>query len=267
MTPVGSYQGPGMQFSVPCGQCRGCRLDKSRDWAIRCVHETQTSDYPSYFVTFTYDDDHVPHSLDVKHWQTFCRKLRKRIKPFRYYHCGEYGEQTQRSHLHACLFNVDLPRGDLVKHTETLHRSRLLETTWSQGHVLVGSLTFDSAAYVARYVTKKQTGKQAETAYQSRKPPYATMSRKPGLGKRWIEKYLNDVYPHDYVVMHGGRKFRPPRYYDDYLEEVDPELYERVRKDRRKRVRDNAHELTADRLATRERCAKAKHHFFKRNAI
>lgn len=57
------------------------------------------------------------------------------------------------------------------------------------------------------------------------------MSRRPGIGLTWFEKYKSDVYPHDYVVVNGS-KVRPPRYYDKKFEllyplEMDAIKYER----------------------------------------
>jgi hypothetical protein len=46
------------------------------------------------------------------------------------------------------------------------------------------------------------------------------MSRKPGIGKEWFDKYKSDVYPHDYVVV-KKHKIRPPRYYDKLLPEEE----------------------------------------------
>jgi hypothetical protein len=51
-------------------------------------------------------------------------------------------------------------------------------------------------------------------------PEYCTMSRMPGIGKTWLEKYKSDVYPHDYVVI-NNHKVKPPRYYDSLLSEEE----------------------------------------------
>ena len=105
----------------------------------------------------------------------------------------------------------------------------------------VGELTFESAAYVARYVVKKRTGKEAKTHYTRMyesgelvdlKPEFVTMSRRPGIGNEWFKKYKNDVYPKDFTTIRGKR-MKPPKYYDRLLEELDPDVFERIKQDRR----------------------------------
>ena len=85
------------ELSPPCGQCIGCRLERSRQWAIRCVHESQLHEN-SVFVTLTYSDEFCPISLEYAHFQNFMKRLRKKFGPTRMYMCGEYGERTFRPH-------------------------------------------------------------------------------------------------------------------------------------------------------------------------
>jgi len=132
------------------------------------------------------------------------------------------------------------------------------------GHSSVGSLTYESAAYVARYCVGKITGERAEEEYarvdvstgevRSVRPPYTTMSRRPGIGSAWFEQFASDVYPSDEVI-HQGRRFRPPRFYDAKLGE--PEL-DAIKRKRRARVEDRASELTYERLAVRDQVAEEK---------
>jgi len=96
-------------LNLPCGKCIGCRLDRSRQWAIRCMHEASLYER-NCFITLTYSDEFLPNdrSVNVRHFQLFMKKLRKRFGPnIRFYHCGEYGEKTSRPHYHALLFNFD----------------------------------------------------------------------------------------------------------------------------------------------------------------
>ena len=101
-----------------------------------------------------------------------------------------------------------------------LYTSAILNELWSFGFSTIGDVTFESAAYVARYVMKKITGDKAESHYQGRVPEYTTMSRRPGIGKPWFEKFGSDVYPADEVVIRGGIVCQPPKYYDS-LYDVD----------------------------------------------
>lgn len=267
--------------SLPCGQCRGCRLQRSRDWALRIVHEAKL--HPaSCFVTLTYDDDHLPAdgSLDVAEFQQFARNLRKRIGRFRYYQCGEYGEQTNRPHYHVCLFGSDFAfdrsyHSDSRAQGDRLYTSPTLEKAWGKGFAPLGDLTWQSAAYVARYCMKKITGPMAEESYQRIdaetgevlnrvRPPFATMSLKPGIGRGWLDKYHTDVYPSDEVV-HDGKKHRPPRYYDKQLEKDNPELLVQLKQKRLQAAARHKDDLTSERLAVRETVAASRINTLKRN--
>lgn len=94
-------------------------------------------------------------------------------------------------------------------------------------------MTFESAAYVARYVMKKVTGDRAESHYEGRHPEYTSMSRRPGIGKGWYEKFKADVYPLDRVVVRGVNT-RPPRFYDNLLAVEDRSTFELLKIDREK---------------------------------
>ena len=158
-TPTSSLCAP---LKLPCGQCIGCRLERSRQWATRIMFESQLHEKNS-FITLTYSNEHLPFppSLDHRHFQLFMKRFRKEFK-LRYYMCGEYGDKFFRPHFHACLFGVDFKEDRvLVKRSPSghdLYRSPTLERFWTFGQSAIGDLTFESAAYVARYVTKKITG-------------------------------------------------------------------------------------------------------------
>lgn len=260
-TPKEAYYD--LTVKVPCGQCIGCRLQRSRDWAIRCVHEASLHTYNS-FITLTFSDKHLDPSgsLRTEDFQKFLKRLRRAIEPqkIRFYHCGEYGEQTNRPHHHACIFGYDFPDKTLWKTTNTgdrLYTSELLNKLWPYGYSVIGNVTYESAAYVARYILKKQTGKQSHVYTDAGiKPPYTTMSRRPGIAKDWIDKYYSDVYNHDYVINHKGQKNRPPRFYDDAYLELYPEKFDDLKKSRIKKAKklDNDPEYQQKRLRTKQIC-------------
>ena len=155
-----------LPVTVPCGQCIGCRLERSRQWAIRCHHEASLYENNS-FITLTYADEYLPQngSLDLNAQQKFFKRLRKKYgSGIRFYACGEYGSKFGRPHYHACLFNHDFADKTLWKITNDvpLYRSSSLEELWPYGHSSVGNVTFQSAAYVARYILKKITGEHAD---------------------------------------------------------------------------------------------------------
>jgi hypothetical protein len=258
-------------LTLPCGQCQGCRLERSRQWAVRVMHEASLYKQNS-FVTLTYNDEHLKPSLDYSDYQKFMKRLRKAFsgQEVRFYMCGEYGEQNRRPHFHACLFNVDFQDKTVWRKDRGnyIYRSELLERLWPFGFSSIGELTFQSAAYVARYVMKKQTGFRSEEAYKytdpetgevlDLTPEFNKMSLKPGIGARWFEKYQSDVYPNDYLVVNGV-KTRPPRYYDKLFHEQKNLLassdLEVGRYERAQKYVDNN---TDERLAVREQVLSAK---------
>lgn len=229
-------------LELPCGQCIGCRLERSRQWAMRCLHESTLYEN-NCFITLTYDDSNLPAggSLDYSDFQKFMKRLRKRVKsPVRFYMGGEYGQNgTIRPHFHACLFGYDFFDKVYYKKTssgEKIYTSKLLESLWPYGLSSVGNVTFESAAYIARYCVQKVTGDLAKAHYQvitddgeviDRVPEFNHMSLKPGIGSRWLEKFQTDVYPRDYVVINGV-KTKPPKYYDILFERVDPGTFSEI---------------------------------------
>lgn len=225
-------------ITIPCGQCIGCRIERSRQWATRCVLEASLWT-KNCFITLTYDDEHLPENgtLVKKHFQDFMKRLRKKYgEGIRFFHCGEYGSKGGRPHYHACLFNFDFPDKYFFRISRSehgagspLYRSPSLEKLWTFGFSTIGEVTFESAAYVARYVLKKITGKAAKDVYLHKIPEYVTMSRKPGIAKPWYDKFKFDVYPLDTIVIRGNKKVRPPKYFDNCLDDEMPLMLEEIK--------------------------------------
>lgn len=310
--PTFPKSGP-YNIKLPCNRCIGCRLDRSKQWAIRLMHEAQFHERNS-FLTLTYADDYLPsrrtsweppvplplpkeqaprtessphayetharaESLSKRDAQLFMKRLRDRLTNkdgsarVKYYLVGEYGDTNGRPHYHAALFGEDFTDDRYQWRTSgqnVLYRSSLLEKAWPWGQAEIGDLTFESAAYVARYIMKKVNGAQADQHYQRTAPDgsnywltpeFALMSRGGrtghGIGRRWIEKYATDVYPHDYVVMRG-KKLKPPRYYDKLLEKVDEIGAALIKLERQEKAKNSADDNTPKRLAAKEAVAKAR---------
>lgn len=252
---------------LPCGRCIGCRLERSRQWALRCVHEADMHPQ-NCFITLTYDNEHLPEdgSLHKDHFQKFMKRLRKHISPskVRFFMCGEYGDENFRPHYHACLFGYDFPDKELWQTREeiSLYRSITLERLWPFGFSTIGDVTFESAAYTARYVMKKVTGEKAEDHYSrlnaetgeiyQLQPEYTTMSLKPGIGKGWYDKYKSDLEK-DFITSRGI-KMHPPKYYDRILEIEDPEQLERKKEKRKKLANEKFDDIMkGDRLEVMEK--------------
>ncbi len=242
------------------------------------MHEAQMHDQ-NCFITLTYDQEHIPGdgSLNLKHFQDFMKRFRKKIDPkIKFFHCGEYGEKLSRPHYHACIFNYDFPDREYYSEREgvQLDTSEMLFNLWEQkGFVTVGNVTFESAAYVARYIIKKITGNKAEDHYRNvdkitgeiKKPlktEYTTMSRRPGIGNNWFKEFETDVYPDDFVVVRGKR-MRPPKYYDSMYEIKNPEKHEILKNNRIRKQLENK-DGTPERLAVRETVKIAQISFLKR---
>lgn len=266
---VFTERGGGRALSLPCGQCIGCRVERSRQWAMRCVHESRL--YPrNSFVTLTYSDEYCPNSLEYRSFQLFMKKARKKCGPFRFYMCGEYGERTLRPHYHALLFGLSFDDMKYWRMSESgcrVYRSATLESLWTLGNSEIGEVTFESAAYVASYCVKKITGDAAEAHYSRVDsstgeivkvlPEFSKMSLRPGIGAGFVAKYRDDIYPHDYVVV-DGRKVKPPRYYDQFLSLQNGTEIDEVGFARYKKGLKFKGDQTADRLQVREKVLRGK---------
>lgn len=273
-------EGIGDLVQIPCGQCIGCRLEHSRQWAVRCMHEASLHD-ENCFLTLTYSPEFLPSdlSLDKRHFPAFMKRLRSRFpdRKIRYFHCGEYGERLGRPHYHACLFGFDFP--DKVYYKDAgghpLFVSETLNSTWGLGFCTIGAVTFESAAYTARYVLKKITGESAQEHYLQvdpvtgeiacddsgdflcKQPEYVTMSRRPGIAAGWFDRFSRDVFPSDEVIARGV-KCRPPRYYDKLFEAAHGPEFERIKAQRVERASKHADNNTLERRTVREICTEAR---------
>lgn len=253
-------------FEVPCNNCMGCRLDRSLQWATRIVHESKMWERNS-FLTLTYDAENLPtnYSLDVRHTQLFMKRLRESLpQKIRFFGCGEYGEKGGRPHYHIIIFNHDFNDKILytIKNGNKLYTSTTLTNLWQLGHATTGDVTPESAAYVARYTTKKYTGKlvadhyyrlsPVDGQYYSVKPEFGVMSRRPGIGATWLEKFRDDVFPSGFIVV-DGQKRPPPRFYVNKLKEEEQQLLKRQARARsRKHKEHNTTERRFARAAVRD---------------
>lgn len=273
---------PSTEMKIPCGQCIGCRLERSRQWAVRCLHESKMH-VNNCFITLTYNNDELKrrcgvydeetdsitaYSLNKKDFVQFIKALRQaytnrtlsvgggsgaQSPKIRYFHCGEYGDRYGRPHHHACLFNFDFQDKVLwqKKHGTKLYVSQELNKIWGHGNCLIGEVTFDSAAYVARYVCKKITGKMAEEHYDGIQPEYCSMSLKPGIGSDWLKKFAGDAFNQDCIIV-NGHEAKPPRFYDKKYDLIDPVRLALLKQHRKEKAKLRSKDSTAERLLVRE---------------
>lgn len=235
------------KVTLPCGICIGCRLEHSRQWAMRCMHEAQLHE-DNCFLTLTYDDEHLPdyRNLVKRDFQLFMKRLRKKYgEGIRFYGCGEYGDLYKRPHYHICIFGFNFKDRVLWK---TINENKLfisddLSELWPYGFSTIGELNFETAAYTARYCLKKYKGKNWKENYQrvdaetgeiiNLQPEFALMSRRPGIGTNWYNMYNPEVFPLDRVVV-NGREVKPPKFYFSKLEKLMPKTFQTIKDARRK---------------------------------
>jgi len=275
-TELGRYDIIG-DIELPCGQCISCRMRRASDWSLRCMHEASLWD-ENCFITLTYARDCLPPNGSLEHsdYQKFMKRLRKQRGKVRFYMCGEYGPLNDRPHYHACLFGIDF-KDRVIKGTsesgEPYYDSKELSDLWGHGMVSVQDLNAKTASYTARYIMKKALGATKTSAYATidedgvcteRKPEYAAMSLKPGIGAVWYEKYMRDVYPHDFVVQDGVKR-TPPKYYDKLFKRSGDMRLDTVEFARQKRAMSARPDNTDDRRVVREKVHEAKVRSLKRD--
>lgn len=270
-------------LEIPCGKCIGCRLKYSRDWALRCMNELEYHD-KACFITLTYNDEHLPvpnkiidndgcitdspvHPLCKRDIQLFIKRLRKKFKnsKVRYFACGEYGSRSMRPHAHIILFGVDFSEDRIFfkksyDNKFNYYTSPTLDDLWhgyengsdlgQLGFAMVCDVSFDTCAYVARYVTKKKYGKEADFYESLAIPPeFSLMSRRPGIGRMYFEDNYEKIYKYDEIIIsdtNGGHKFKPPKYYDKLYDMVVDDLTSGALSDKRREIAENHQKLKSN---------------------
>lgn len=245
-----SFKPRGLLFtplSLPCGKCVNCRLEFSRGWAVRCVHEAKMHS-ANMFITMTYDKDNLPSngSLEPREFTLFIKRLymyffRKFGIKIRYYGCGEYGDATGRAHYHALIFGARMPDQVFYSSTpsdDSIYTSKSLDVVWGKGACKIGEVNYKTAAYVARYVMKKVDGVKRDAGHyvtydgdgviSERQPEFSRMSRRPGIGASYYAKYGHEIRTHDNIIM-DGRPSPSIRYYDLIAEKVDIKRYHAIK--------------------------------------
>lgn len=243
---------------IPCGNCISCRLEYSRQWANRCMLEYSDHDPESvWFITLTYNSESIInnpigsndiYSLQKSDLQKFFKNLRRQVEyhhlrheeNIRYYACGEYGDKNKRPHYHIIIYGLfidDLTFFQKTKKGYPLFRSEFLEKCWNKGIVAVGKVNWDTCAYTARYVMKKQKGAGIEYYYNNGiEPEFCIMSRRPGIARQYYEFNKEKIYKFDEIILEGGNKIHPPRYFDSRYELDYPDMYQIIKNNRKEKT-------------------------------
>lgn len=252
-------------------------MERSQAWAVRIMHEAQMHK-ENAFLTLTYAPEHLPRdqSLRKEHFQKFLKRYRFKINPIkiRYFHCGEYGDENHRPHYHAIIFGHDFK--DKIKHSKSktghwMYVSETLNKLWGFGYCYIGTVTHESAGYVARYVMKKVTGDKAQEHYRALdpetgeihqiEPEYITMSGKPGIGHTWLTQFgKTDVFSEDFVPLPNGKKAKTPPYYLKQLEKNDAKRFKAIKRNRLRKAQEYKAkgESSFDRIQQKHECAHAR---------
>jgi len=256
-------------MTVQCGQCLGCRIDRSAAWAARIVHEAQDHK-DNCFVTLTYDKLPENGSLNKEDIQKFFKRLRRKNPSvnLKYFQCGEYGDQLQRPHHHACIFNFDFPDKQPFSEREGIvtYTSEELNERWGHGFTTLGELNYETAAYTARYCVKKVTGVLGRDHYMRwdddgvaywLRPEFITMSK--GIGRKWYDQYKKDLFPSDEMPVPGKGVYKKiARFYEKLLEKDDPTAYEELKQRRMDYYNTHQDEYTPEKLYAKYKVKKAQ---------
>lgn len=296
--PSGEFQ------VVRCGKCLSCLEHRQAGWITRLSEEFKRSPDGVYFVTLTYDDDHlptkdlegVPHAVICSdHIKKLNMDLRKRFQQgfftddtlkrvgwserrtrielpkgvhYRYYITSEYGPETKRSHYHG--FFSGLPQDEELVFD-------LISSVWGKGFVTCEKGKSEAcAAYVSKYLVNNSL-----VPVDSRLPkPRAWISK--GLGSSYLDSetlvdWHRSAPLERQFIMQNGRRSILPRYYRDRLFDDDMKckiLDDCVRRDQVENRRFASlspyvqlRELERKRHEHKEALYQAEWHFRKNNKI
>lgn len=182
--------------------------------------------------------------------------------------CGEYGEKDnnkntrkkfEHPHYHIILFGHQFEDKTLwtEKNGYKYYRSKTLEKIWDKGYSTIGDVTYESASYVARYLLKKILGPRKHEWYNGIQEEYTCMSRMPGIARKWIEKYKDQIYIRDEVII-KGLKNKPAKYYDKIYDLTNPDQLITIKKERTLKALKKSKDNTPERLAVKKYIAEQK---------
>lgn len=191
-----------LRIEVPCGRCVICQENRRNMWADRLELESRSASV-TYFLTLTYDDLHYPGELCKRDTQLFWKRLRHKVK-CRFFLCGEYGDRFQRGHYHAVCF--------LDSYISQEEFEAAARAAWGNGFIQCRLANREAFRYVAKY-TVKAVGNIPE----GKTPPFALMSRRPGISGGYVP--VLEGFFHEYIQLENGTCRPLPAY---VLSKLDP---------------------------------------------
>lgn len=283
--------GLGVQI-IPCSKCYACRINYAAEWATRIMLESEYSQN-NYWITLTYNENHVPINLDTGHNSLyprdvtlFLKRLRKHFKntTIKYFYCGEYGGETYRPHYHMILLNCPLDLNQFYgsfidpRFFKEHWKSYELENLWMEklpgsdektliGMIEVTPLEWSNAAYTARYCMKKIFEEKMLYDEWEVEKEFVRMSN--GIAKQYYQDNKEEIWKTDSIVMKTVKgnigNARPPAYFMDQLKKEDPErarwILERRQKyaeNKTKRLNELSNYTDVERLVIETEKIKAK---------
>lgn len=205
---LNSKYGSDNVLELPCGHCLACISNKRKEWAVRCCLEAQDHK-ENCFLTLTYDPNFYDDQFHRDHIKKFFKKLYNLGYKFRYFGCGERGDEEGRCHYHILMFGFWPQDARFYSKTKSggyQYTSELLSSCWSFGFLTVSEFSPAAASYVAGYVFKKINIEDDSFHFQS---------TRPGIGQAYVLKNIQNLYETDNLILSfGSHVLSIPRYFD-----------------------------------------------------
>lgn len=221
---------------MPCGKCAACLSRRSEEWITRLKIENEYST-SAYFVTLTYDDEHLPKDdngnpcFNSDHLKDFHKRMRVALerkhfvtryplfgkksfplegRPFKYFISSEYSPDSNdtgiyRPHYHGIYF--DLPEDPFIA-------DLFVRACWKYGSILtIEPLTEGRLRYTAEYALNARLASFAPDDWM---PPIMRVSR--GMGASLLKQdniidwMRSAPAKRCYMPAPGGKRLRLSRY-------------------------------------------------------
>lgn len=235
-----------------------------QNWFVTLTYDDKYLPYQDEWTTtegITYTDQDLEElewkgTLEPNDFTQFMKNLRQIMKReygvdgIRFIGCGEYGTEERRPHYHLILFNFNIPVDQLyephLKDGDYSYKCKLIERAWSErkgkacecmGICDVTPATWNTIAYVARYITKKINGKESEDFYAMQGELKEFFRCSTGIGKGYYDLHKEDIYKYDQILIKnkkGSHWVKPPKYFDDLYEQEEPEKMKQIKQNRKK---------------------------------